>query len=158
MDAYQLLHPYARREAGKDVTVTEIAIPEKITVADMLDVPFQSRNKLALMEAVVKSVGKLGQFDLSKLNIQDANGYFECVQPMLTEELDAPAAFDPPDFKPVISVLASIDADPESEPIRYWALLFIKFGKPRDVVMGCDIRQFLPIMREAQKKMSLLPT
>ena len=154
MQEYELKHPWQRRINGADVPVNSLAVPDVLTVEDMLDVPFTARNKLLMVQAILRKSAKLGQFDLSKLHLEDANGYLERIQDLLSSDPDAPLAWEPPDYKPVVSVMAEIDADMQTEPVRYWALLFIKFGKPRDFVMKTDFRHFNPIMQAAQKKMS----
>lgn len=137
---YKLITPFKSRQNGQDVTISELEVPEVVTVAMMRKVDQSS----ALMAAhtLTEACAKLSMIDGSKLESPDAIGYSNLLTDKLTP--DELIGFELPLIRPVKSVIAKLTADINTQSIEFAAQVLEHSGMKREDIDAMPIGQFLP--------------
>lgn len=143
MDFYTLKTPYPSRRNGETVQVTELQLPEVVTVGMMRKV----RQGLALMAAhdVTEVCSGMTAFDASKLTTPDALGYADSLGDRL-RPFDEPG-FAVPEIKPVKTLVQKLTAD-VSQPIEFAAQVLQHSGMKKADIDAMDVRGFLPAVEQ----------
>lgn len=141
---YVLQTPYKSRRDGQDVLVTELDVPDVVTVGMMRKVPVG--NALLAAHCLTEACAKISTFDAAKLQTPDAIGYSN----LLTDKLAAHevAGFEVPEIKPVRALIAKITADINAQPIDFAAQVLQHSGMPRAEIDAMAIGAFLPAVEQ----------
>ena len=138
---YTLQTPYKSRRDGQDVDVTELEIPEVVTVKMLRKVP--PGNTMTKAHALVEACTGMSAFDAAKLTTPDALGYSEALGDRLIPH-DEPS-FKVPDIKPVKTLIQKITVDVD-HPVEFAAQVLQAQGMPRAEIDEMDVRGFIPVI------------
>lgn len=137
---YTLQKPFKSRRNGEDVQITELEVPEIVTVGMMRKVP--QGNALLAAHGMTEACAKLGLMDAAKLETPDAVAYSNLLVDKLNPH-DEPG-FKVPEIKPIRALIAKITADINSQPIEFAAQVLEHSGMQRAEIDAMEIGAFLP--------------
>ncbi len=147
---YTLKYPFKSRRDGRDVEITELAIPSAVTVS-MFRKAGPTGNQLLWAHQFTEVCAGLNAIDASKLMTPDALGYVEELLPLITPFDEVTVAI--PEIKPVKSVIAKITANP-NDTAEFAAQILAASGFKREELDNMDVRQFLPMLPQILEAMS----
>lgn len=151
---YQLKTPIKSRQKGADIEITELALPEVVTVGMMAAAQRQSGTDEAMAHNIdmAASISGLDPFTAAKLSLADALGYLEAlkkagllgrqegVEPEFIEPIEP---IELPVIKPLRSSLKGVTAT-HFQPVELALQVLEKSGNPRAQYLSIDIRAFMP--------------
>ena len=136
---YLLQTPYKSRRNGKDLEVTELDLPEVVTVKMLRAVA--PGNTMAKAHALVEACTGMSPFDANSLTTPDALGYTAALADLLVPH--AEASFVVPVIKPVKTLIQKITVDVD-HPVEFAAQVLQAQGMPRADIDAMDVRGFIP--------------
>ena len=148
---YTLKHPFKSRRLGQDVEVTELPLPQTVTVG-MFRKAGSHANQLLWAHQMTEACAGLNAIDASKLMTPDAIGYVTALAPMLEPTEDEPS-LQVPEIRPVKALVQRITAAP-TDAAEFVAQVLVASGVKAGELDSLDVRQFLPVMQGVLEAMS----
>ena len=148
---YTLKHPFKSRRQGQDVEVTELPLPQVITVG-LFRKAGNFGNQLLWAHQMTEAAAGLNAIDASKLMTPDAIGYVSELASLL-EPTDEHPDFVIPEIRPVKALVKRITATPQ-EAAEFVAQVLIASGVKASDLDGMDVRKYLPLIQPVLEAMS----
>lgn len=139
---HTLLSPIKARRNNADHTITELDIPEVVTVGMMRKVE-PSTNELLQALNLTAVLAGLDPISASKLETQDAIAYVETITTLGLITANDVAGFDVPVIKPLRAALQKVTAS-ISNSLEFSAQVLEAAGMKRSEIDAMDFRDFAP--------------
>lgn len=149
-NSHPLRFPFKSRRNGEDVEISELPLPEVITVGMFRRAPIKA-NQILWAHNLTEVCAKLGPYDAAKLMSPDAVDYVATLAPLLEAD-DAPG-FDVPKIRPVKALISKITAS-VNEPVEFAAQLLEHSGMKASEINAMDVRKFLPAVELVLSQMA----
>ena len=146
MSIYTLKTPFDSRVDGQTIKVTELLVPELITVGMMRKV--QQGSVLGAAHDLTNACAGLNVFDASKVTTPDALGYVEDLSDLL-QPFEV-ASFEVPEIKPIQALVKKITVD-ATQPIEFCAQVLQHHGFKKTEIDAMDLRGFMPAIEEIMR-------
>ncbi|MDP2380738.1 MAG: hypothetical protein Q8M35_09715 [Pseudohongiella sp.] len=136
---YKLTAPFDVRRNNENVQITELPLPEVVTVGLMRKVV--ASGSLLFAHELTEACAGLGPFEAAKLQTPDALGYISTIEGLLWPE--PLPGFEMPEIKVFKALLKKITVEP-NRPTEFVAQVLQHSGMARDDIDAMDYRAFAP--------------
>jgi hypothetical protein len=144
---YTLIEPIKTRVNGEDEYITELTIPEFITVGDFRNIGFGKNTQTVNAFNVLLAATKLKKNDADQLHFADLTGYSEKITELslldFKEECSEELINIIDNIKPVMVLVRKITAE-MSDIIDFSCQVLELNGLNKDELNAIDIREFMP--------------
>lgn len=141
----QLKHPFDVRRNGETVTLTDLEVPDAVSVAMVINAPSYGVTNLHKAMSLAVACGGLNAADAQKLSVPDALAYLSELSPHLqAKEL----GFKMPVIRPLASSLRMVTVEADENPAKFAYQVLMACGVDKKTLDVLPFSEFVGCVQE----------